>query len=299
MYDRDDHARDENSVLFDLDALFAGDDTPGDQPAILPPTAVAIPGPLIPSPGRSRAVSILTTIAVVLAGGIALAAAGGVAWRMSIEETPADAMSEAIDPVIEAAPARIVIAATAPAPEVQTPPPEFGPPAPPAAPEAPAEPEAEETRQSGARPRPRPRRPRPRPTPRPEHETGARPEAAPAPTPQPVADPVMDEVGDILGVLDRDPTPPEVRHVTVTLPERLTRKQIVYVARKTGPKMRGCSGDGIYRVSLRILPGGQVQEADVRGADPAVAACVQRHALQMTFPRFGGDPMRLTLPFSL
>lgn len=315
----------ERSQLIDLDALMAGE-PPAPLPFDAPPTRAPTLTPLIPiaaPPRRPHIVSVLTTIALALAGGLALAAAaGGVAYSLSggpgaVATTPADATPTRVvvgeptppiqtpqptDPIVESpsAIAKSEMPATAPAePEVA--------PAPKVTAESKAEaeptpaPRARTERVTRTRPTPRPRPIRPAP-PQPAVEDRPEPAAPAIATAKPAEpDPAEAELKRLFDDLDRpavaDPRPPTVRHETVALPERLTRRQILSAVRRISPRMKNCGGDGRYDAELRIAPAGRVETVTVRGADPAVAACVKQNVRRMSFPRFGGDPMTIQLPF--
>lgn len=319
-------SRDEHSLLFDLDALMSeeppADPLPFDENPARAPTMVPLV-PLVPiaaPPRRSRLITALTAVAVVLAGGLALAAAGGVAWSLS---QPAE--TSIAEPPTAQTPTRIVVGQR-PTESPPTPDPPAAvtvataliPTPPPAEPPTAAAPEAEPQRAARRTPKTRPTRKTPRA--RPEKPRAPKPPQvedrppAPetraitvAPKPESAPESAIDEVDRMLGILDEgqqtpsgsDPEPPPVRHAPIALPERLTRPQIMRGVQKINPRMRACPGAGRYEATLRITPAGRVDRVTVRGDDPAARACVERTVRQMTFPRFGGDAMSVKLPFML
>lgn len=319
MYRRD--PRREHSVLFDLDAL-ARTQGEGDPFEAAPsPAAAPIAAVRCPPPPR-RWVPTLTTVALILAGSLALAAAGGATWHLMTRTQPAPEPTRIAvgDPtpmpsptVEQAAPDAIE------APGATT---EDAPPAAPeAAPEAESGAEAEAAASAPARPtarrtersradssRAEPRRPRPTRTAQ-RAAAEDRPEPAPPPaatavTAQPKAErEALDDVDRMLRGLDADrtetPRPPDVVHTAVALPERLTRRQILHAVRRVGPRINQCGGEGTYRARLRITPAGRVERVAVTGGAPGARPCVERHVRGMSFPRFGGDAMSIELPFRM
>ncbi len=310
----------DRSQLIDLDALMASETPPTPLPFDAPPARAPSMTPLIPiaaPPRRPQIVSVLTTVALALAGGLALAAtAGGIAYSLSggpgaVASSPINAQLTRIavgDPT-PAAPTPPVAPIELETPPVEAPPPpDDGPadvPEPKVATAPVVEPSRPERPARRTRPAPRPRQPRPAP-PRPTVEDRPEPAAPTVATHTPAprkADPADDEVQRLLDGLDRpggaEPQAPTLRHETVTLPERLTRRQILRAVRRVSPRMKDCGGEGRYDAELRISPAGRVDSAAVRGADPAVAACVKQNVRQMNFPRFGGEAMSIELPFLL
>ncbi len=316
------HRRDprrEHSVLFDLDALAR---TQGDgDPFEAPPSPAAAPIAAVhcPPPPR-RWVPILTTVALILAGSLALAAVGGATWHLMTRTQPTPPAPEPTriavgdptpmpsSPVDQAAPSAI----EGPTPTVADAPPA----APEAAPEAEAEAEARAEPEVAAPtpPRPTTRRAEPRrPRPTRTAQRAAAAEDRPETTPPPVAPAVaaqpkaereaLDDVDRMLRGLDADrpetPRPPDVVHTAVALPERLTRRQILHAVRRVGPRINQCGGEGTYRARLRITPAGRVERVTVTGGAPGARSCVERHVRGMSFPRFGGDAMSIELPFRM
>jgi len=89
------------------------------------------------------------------------------------------------------------------------------------------------------------------------------------------------------------------------LPEHLTRNEIVAGMRTVQQRVSACFSQyhvpGTALVSLRIVPSGKVQSADVVGslAHTPSGDCVARAARAASFAQFSGPAMSLQYPFAL
>jgi len=85
-------------------------------------------------------------------------------------------------------------------------------------------------------------------------------------------------------------------------PDQLSRAQVQGTIRRYGSRISGCKRSedqsGTYRVRFVIQPGGNVTNvASETSGD--VQQCIVGVVRDMSFPRFGGDPIPVTFPFNL
>lgn len=137
--------------------------------------------------------------------------------------------------------------------------------------------------------------------------------AAPATTaPKRPARKATAEVDDLLGGLGGGgkpakrsaPRPSMAAVVDPSLPEKLTKTQILKVVRSNASKVSSCKragASGTVKVAMTIGRTGRVTSAMPQGAFAGTPAgvCVAAKVRTFRFPQFSGDPMRINMPFRL
>lgn len=91
-----------------------------------------------------------------------------------------------------------------------------------------------------------------------------------------------------------------------TLPDKLSKSQILRVVRTNASKISGCknrdpNASGTIKVVMIIGKSGRVNSAKAGGAfaGTPVGSCVEGKVKSFRFPQFGGDDMRINMPFRL
>ncbi|MGK0358947.1 MAG: putative Zn finger-like uncharacterized protein [Bradymonadia bacterium] len=91
-----------------------------------------------------------------------------------------------------------------------------------------------------------------------------------------------------------------------TLPDKLSKSQILRVVRTNASKISGCKSrdpgaSGTIKVVMIIGKSGRVNSAKAGGpfAGTPVGSCVEGKVKGFRFPQFGGDDMRINMPFRL
>lgn len=91
-----------------------------------------------------------------------------------------------------------------------------------------------------------------------------------------------------------------------TLPDKLSKSQILRVVRTNASKISGCKNrdpgaSGTIKVVMVIGKSGRVNSAKAGGpfAGTPVGSCVEGKVRSFRFPQFGGDDMRINMPFRL
>ncbi len=216
---------------------------------------------------------------------------------------------EPLKPVLPVEPAAVVNSEKLPSPEIESPKKPEQPVESPRVAAVSEEPKAPTSKKRTRRRKKSRTRPKPPKSSREDQPSAHRSAPAPtrsAPRSTPKSAP-PDEVDDLLGALDGKPSsrsnskpPPSSDPM---LPEKLSRQQILRVAKRGATSIRGCreGGGGTVTIRMKIAKSGNVQSAKAKGefAGTRVGSCVEAKVRAFKFPRFGGAPMSFNMPFAL